>query len=174
MMTCVCVCQRAGDLAEMITRVIREGLEGLVLKDIKVHRMVFVWLKMENVWTQQSSVCVCRAATNRGSATGWRWRRTTWMKARWPTLQTWWSWVPSMEKAPMVWKKKKILLHIFASRVLLSAADLQDKSFVLTVLSWLNKSAYTDGLTTFLLLFIGLGSILGKRLHALYSRTVIC
>uniref|UniRef100_A0AAQ5ZXH3 DNA ligase n=1 Tax=Amphiprion ocellaris TaxID=80972 RepID=A0AAQ5ZXH3_AMPOC len=27
---------RAGDLAEMITRVIREGLEGLVLKDIKV------------------------------------------------------------------------------------------------------------------------------------------
>lgn len=29
--------QRAADLAEMITRVIREGLEGLVLKDIKVH-----------------------------------------------------------------------------------------------------------------------------------------
>ena len=28
--------QRAADLAEMITRVIREGLEGLVLKDIKV------------------------------------------------------------------------------------------------------------------------------------------
>lgn len=33
---CVCVCQRAADLADMITRVIREGLEGLVLKDIKV------------------------------------------------------------------------------------------------------------------------------------------
>lgn len=32
----VCVQQRAGDLADMITRVIREGLEGLVLKDIKV------------------------------------------------------------------------------------------------------------------------------------------
>lgn len=31
-----CDDQRAGDLAEMITRVIREGLEGLVLKDIKV------------------------------------------------------------------------------------------------------------------------------------------
>jgi len=28
--------QRAADLAEMITRVIREGLEGLVLKDLKV------------------------------------------------------------------------------------------------------------------------------------------
>lgn len=28
--------QRASDLAEMITRVIREGLEGLVLKDVKV------------------------------------------------------------------------------------------------------------------------------------------
>lgn len=41
-MTCVCVHQRAGDLAEMITRVIREGLEGLVLKDIKVHCMLFV------------------------------------------------------------------------------------------------------------------------------------
>lgn len=43
-MTCVCVCvrQRASDLAEMITRVIREGLEGLVLKDIKVHCVVFV------------------------------------------------------------------------------------------------------------------------------------
>lgn len=33
---CVHVFQRAGDLADMITRVIREGLEGLVLKDIKV------------------------------------------------------------------------------------------------------------------------------------------
>lgn len=45
-MTCVCVCvcvrQRASDLAEMITRVIREGLEGLVLKDIKVHCILFV------------------------------------------------------------------------------------------------------------------------------------
>lgn len=29
--------QRAADLADMITRVIREGLEGLVLKDVKVH-----------------------------------------------------------------------------------------------------------------------------------------
>ncbi|TNM84503.1 hypothetical protein fugu_008681 [Takifugu bimaculatus] len=29
------VCQRAADLADMITRVIREGLEGLVLKDVK-------------------------------------------------------------------------------------------------------------------------------------------
>lgn len=36
-----CVHQRASDLAEMITRVIREGLEGLVLKDIKVHCMLF-------------------------------------------------------------------------------------------------------------------------------------
>lgn len=27
--------QKASDLADMITRVIREGLEGLVLKDIK-------------------------------------------------------------------------------------------------------------------------------------------
>lgn len=41
-MACACVCQRAGDLAEMITRVIREGLEGLVLKDIKVHCMLFL------------------------------------------------------------------------------------------------------------------------------------
>lgn len=43
-MTCACVSvrQRAGDLAEMITRVIREGLEGLVLKDIKVHYLLFV------------------------------------------------------------------------------------------------------------------------------------
>lgn len=31
------VLQRAADLADMITRVIREGLEGLVLKDVKVH-----------------------------------------------------------------------------------------------------------------------------------------
>lgn len=30
------VLQRAADLADMITRVIREGLEGLVLKDVKV------------------------------------------------------------------------------------------------------------------------------------------
>lgn len=36
----VCVCQRAGDLADMITRVIREGLEGLVLKDVKVSWLV--------------------------------------------------------------------------------------------------------------------------------------
>ena len=28
--------QRAADLADMINRVIREGLEGLVLKDVKV------------------------------------------------------------------------------------------------------------------------------------------
>lgn len=32
------VSQRAADLAEMITRVIREGLEGLVLKDLKVRQ----------------------------------------------------------------------------------------------------------------------------------------
>lgn len=41
------VCQRAADLADMITRVIREGLEGLVLKDIKVRfffcLFVFPW-----------------------------------------------------------------------------------------------------------------------------------
>lgn len=35
MITCF-VLQRAADLADMITRVIREGLEGLVLKDVKV------------------------------------------------------------------------------------------------------------------------------------------
>lgn len=34
-LTCF-VLQRAADLADMITRVIREGLEGLVLKDVKV------------------------------------------------------------------------------------------------------------------------------------------
>lgn len=33
--------QRAADLAEMITRVIREGLEGLVLKDVKVLQTVY-------------------------------------------------------------------------------------------------------------------------------------
>lgn len=37
---CLCVCQRAGDLADMITRVIREGLEGLVLKDVKVSWLI--------------------------------------------------------------------------------------------------------------------------------------
>lgn len=42
---CVCVCQRAGDLADMITRVIREGLEGLVLKDVKVS-----WFIDDGVW----------------------------------------------------------------------------------------------------------------------------
>lgn len=30
------VLQKASDLADMINRVIREGLEGLVLKDVKV------------------------------------------------------------------------------------------------------------------------------------------
>lgn len=30
--------QKAADLADMINRVIREGLEGLVLKDVKVSR----------------------------------------------------------------------------------------------------------------------------------------
>lgn len=48
MMTFVCARQRAGDLAEMITRVIREGLEGLVLKDIKVHCMRFARKEMEH------------------------------------------------------------------------------------------------------------------------------
>ena len=57
---CVCVWQRAGDLADMITRVIREGLEGLVLKDIKVScflspmETVCVW-----TWWCWSCVCVC-------------------------------------------------------------------------------------------------------------------
>lgn len=137
-MACVCVFQRASDLAEMITRVIREGLEGLVLKDIKVHCMLFVWLEIENVWIQQSSVCVRRGAMNRGSATGWRWKRTTWMKAQWQTLQTWWSWVLSMERAPMVWIRNP------PSRVVLCTGDLQEKSLVLTVLAWLHLSAYTE------------------------------
>uniref|UniRef100_A0A8D3E0W1 DNA ligase n=1 Tax=Scophthalmus maximus TaxID=52904 RepID=A0A8D3E0W1_SCOMX len=34
---------RAGDLADMITRVIREGLEGLVLKDVKVSFSPFIF-----------------------------------------------------------------------------------------------------------------------------------
>lgn len=45
MLTCTyapCVFQRGGDLADMITRVIREGLEGLVLKDVKVS-FIFQW-----------------------------------------------------------------------------------------------------------------------------------
>lgn len=32
----LCYPQKAADLADMINRVIREGLEGLVLKDVKV------------------------------------------------------------------------------------------------------------------------------------------
>ena len=55
---CVCVWQRAGDLADMITRVIREGLEGLVLKDIKVSCFLSP-METVCVWTWWCWSCVC-------------------------------------------------------------------------------------------------------------------
>lgn len=77
---CVCVCQRAADLADMITRVIREGLEGLVLKDIRVsclfssngHKLkgnMYVHV-CGNMLSHLCMSLRLRAATNRESVTG--------------------------------------------------------------------------------------------------------
>ena len=38
---CCCCLQREGDLSDLIMKVIRQGLEGLVLKDLKVSRFQF-------------------------------------------------------------------------------------------------------------------------------------
>ena len=58
-------------------------------------------------------VCVCfRAAMSRGSVTGWRWRRITWTRGRWPTQLTWWCWERSMEKAPTVCEHKHYLQYV--------------------------------------------------------------
>ena len=49
------VLQRAADLADMITRVIREGLEGLVLKDVKVHLGTSVLVLYVHIWWAAAS-----------------------------------------------------------------------------------------------------------------------
>lgn len=66
--TCGLLRQRAADLADMITRVIREGLEGLVLKDVKVPTLPPCWF---HTFTCDIWPLLCaRACMNQGNATG--------------------------------------------------------------------------------------------------------
>lgn len=56
--------QRAADLAEMITRVIREGLEGLVLKDLKVQpgyvsKVILGYCKLHSMLPLKALEMVC-------------------------------------------------------------------------------------------------------------------
>lgn len=53
--------QKASDLADMINRVIREGLEGLVLKDVKVrwlHPCLFLLEMMESLEVGDNESCM--------------------------------------------------------------------------------------------------------------------
>lgn len=134
-MTCVCVCvrQRASDLAEMITRVIREGLEGLVLKDIKVHCILFVWMEMEKC-LNITVICACLQG-------GYEPGKRHWLKVKKDYLN----------EGAMADTADLVVLGAFYGKgsngekeknpslkyLRLCTVDLLEKSFVLTVLAWL-------------------------------------